>query len=219
MALDPADGKVIWQSPGKPAAYASFIVGRFGGVRQIVGYDAISLGGWDPATGRRLWFLFPPERGDFNVPTPVDLGGKLLVTTENNHARLYGFDPTGKILPKPLAHNEDLCPDSSSPVATGGRIFGCCGGLQCLDARTLKPLWTGADDAFHDYASLVTDGERVLITSTHGELILVNARADAYECLSRLDVFPGRSDVIAHPALVGNRLYLRSGTEVRCLGL
>src|SRR5207244_7778620 len=85
VALDPADGKLVWQAPGKPAAYASFIAGRFGGIEQIVGYDAISLGGWDPATGRRLWFLFPPERGDFNVPTPVDLGGKLLLATENNH--------------------------------------------------------------------------------------------------------------------------------------
>jgi len=219
VALDPADGKLIWQSPGKQAAYASFIVGRFGGVQQIVGYDAISLGGWDPATGRRLWFLFPPERGDFNVPTPVDLGGKLLVATENNRARVYDFDSTGKILPKPLAHYEDLCPDCSTPVATGGRVFGCSAGLHCLDARTLKPLWTSTDDAFQDYASLVTDGERVLIASNRGELILVNAHANAYECLSRLDVFPGRSDVMAHPAVVGDRLYLRSGTQVLCLAL
>jgi ABC-type phosphate/phosphonate transport system substrate-binding protein len=44
-ALDPATGKVLWQSPGLPPAYSSFIVGRFGGAPQIVGYDAVSLGG------------------------------------------------------------------------------------------------------------------------------------------------------------------------------
>jgi len=217
VALDPADGKTLWQSPGKPAAYASFIAGRFGGVMQIIGYDSISLGGWDPATGRRLWFLFPPERGDFNVPTPVDLGGRLLATTENNHARVYGFDASAKILPKPLATYEDLCPDSSTPVAVGGRVFGCCGGLHCLDAATLHPLWTAEDDAFQAYATLVTDGRRLLINTAHGELVLVDARADSYVCLSRLQVFPGRSDVISHPALVGKRIYLRSGDEIKCL--
>jgi outer membrane protein assembly factor BamB/ABC-type phosphate/phosphonate transport system substrate-binding protein len=218
-ALDPLDGKLLWQSPGKPSAYASFIAGRFGGVTQIVGYDSISLGGWDPATGRRLWFLFPPERGDFNVPSPVDVDGRLLAATENNHARLYAFDASSKILPKPLARNEDLSPDSSTPVAVGGRIFGCSGGLYCLDAATLRTLWTAGDDAFHDYASLVSDGRRVLAATTHGELVLVDATGHSYVCLGRLQAFPGRNDVISHPALVGKRIYLRSGNELLCLGL
>ena len=34
---------------------------------------------WDPE-----WRLVPPRRNDFNVPTPVPVGDKLLVSTENN---------------------------------------------------------------------------------------------------------------------------------------
>src|SRR5439155_3672809 len=84
VALDPKTGKVLWKTPGKPASYGNFIVGTFGGKRQIVGHDLDSLGGWDIATGKRLWELVPPRRGDFNVPTPIQVGAQLLVTSENN---------------------------------------------------------------------------------------------------------------------------------------
>ena len=218
VALDPANGNVLWQTPGNAAAYASFIVGRFGGVRQIVGYDAISLGGWDPASGKRLWHLFPPERGDFNVPTPLDLDGKLLVATENNHTRLYGFDSSGKILSKPLARYDDLSPDASTPLAIGGRVFGSSDGLHCLDAATLKPLWT-ASTVVDSQVSFLASAQQLLVATSHGELYLLSTHAAAYHCLSRLTVFPGRSDVISHPAMVDHRLYLRSGNEVACVEL
>jgi hypothetical protein len=57
VALDRRTGRVVWAAPGEPAAYASFILGEFGGRRQIVGYDRTSVGGWDVATGERLWRL------------------------------------------------------------------------------------------------------------------------------------------------------------------
>ena len=104
VALDAATGRECWRCPGLPAAYASFIIGTFGGRRQLVGYDEKTLGGWDPATGERLWTLVPPNEGDFNVPTPIDAGGQLLLTTENNGTRLYGFDPAGRLRQIGRAH-------------------------------------------------------------------------------------------------------------------
>ena len=101
-----------------------FIVSGLNGITQVVGYDAASLAGWDPQTGRRLWKLIPDYEGDFNVPTPIVVGNKLLVSTENNGTRLYGFDGAGRILPKPLALNEDLAPDTSTPVVCDGLLLG-----------------------------------------------------------------------------------------------
>ena len=51
VALDCSSGKEVWRCAGLPPAYASFIAGTFGGVRQVVGYDEKSLGGWDLAGG------------------------------------------------------------------------------------------------------------------------------------------------------------------------
>jgi hypothetical protein len=220
VALDLASGKEVWRCPGLPAAYASFIAGTFGGVRQIVGYDQKSLGGWEPATGKRLWTLVPPASGDFNVPTPIDAGGKLVLASENNGTRTYDFERGGSILVKPIATNEDLSPDSSTPVLAGGRLFGCWYSLHCLQAdSTLKTLWTGDDDAFGNYASLIASPERVLIVSNRGELLLVDATAEEFRIVSRQSVFPEGAQVLSHPALLGSRLFLRDVSKVICVDL
>ncbi|MHC4735220.1 MAG: outer membrane protein assembly factor BamB family protein, partial [Planctomycetota bacterium] len=217
VALDRRTGQVIWKTPGEAAAYSSFILAAFGNVRQIVGYDSISLCGWNPETGKRLWKLLPENEGDFNVPTPIYIDGKLLVATENNGCRLYGFDNSGKILNKPLAENLDLSPDSSTPVVIKDLAFGCSGGLYCLDLNNdLKTLYSADDDAFFDYAALIAGNDHVLIITVEGELILIEANREHYTLKSRLRLFE-KTEVLSHPALVGNRLYIRNTTEVCCL--
>ncbi len=221
VALDRLNGRVLWAAPGDPPAYASFILAKFGGVRQIVGYDAISLGGWDPDTGKRLWRLVPELDGDFNVPTPIALGETLLVTTENNGTRLYGFDSTGRIKPKPLAVNEDLAPDTSTPVVSGSMVFGSFGGLMCLDLSAgLKTLWESDEDELADYCSMIAGNGRLLVTTQIGKLYLLKASKKGYECISSLELFNDvadtEKDVWSHPALVANRLYIRNLLGVYC---
>jgi len=217
VALNRFTGKEIWRSPGRRAAYASFILATLGGVRQIVGYDATTLGGWDPATGRRLWELTPDLTGDYNVPTPIALGGKLLVATENNGTRLYAFGPDGRIRPQPVAANADLEPDAATPVATEGLVFGCSGQLACLDAASLKTLWKAEDRvAYDDHVSLIAGSGRVLIATARGELLLLRASRERHEVISRLKLFDS-ADTWSHPALIGGRLYIRTQSAVACI--
>lgn len=220
VALDQATGRTRWTSPGRRAAYASFIVGEFGGRRQIVGYDQGSLGGWDIRTGKRLWELVPPRPGDFNVPTPLAVEGGLVVSTENNGTRWYRFDDTGRILPQPAAVYAEPAADSTTPVATCGRVFEARLGLRCLDlAKGLKPVWTREDDSLGDYATLIADDERVLVITLGGELILLDGRSDDGAVLSRLRVFEEEVEIYSHPALVGSHLFIRGGSSVVCVDL
>ena len=220
VALDRCTGKIIWTGPGKQAAYAAFILAEFGGVRQIVGYDSISLGGWDPATGRRLWRLVPPEEGDYNVPTPIAVNGQLLVATENNGTRLYGFDAGGVISPKPLVRTEDLMPDTVTPVVYEGMVLGNYDGeLICLDVGDgLKPLWKAKDDAYYDYICMIAGNGRILILTLEGELLLLKADRKKHTLISRLRVFQDpKTEIWSHPALVPGRLYIRNQDSVVCL--
>jgi len=219
-ALDCDTGRTRWTTPGLPAAYSAFICGEFGGRRQIVGYDRISLGGWDVKTGKRLWKLVPQTEGDFNVPTPVAVEGGVIVSTENNGTRFYRFDEAGRIIPKPAAEFADLSPDTATPVALGGRLFGAHLGLRCLDVQKgLKQLWHRDEEALSDYATLIADDERVLALTLRGELILLNGKADTCAIISRLRIFDDDVEVYSHPALVGTRLYARGGTSVVCVDL
>jgi outer membrane protein assembly factor BamB/ABC-type phosphate/phosphonate transport system substrate-binding protein len=220
VALDCANGRTRWTTPGPAAAYSAFICAELGGQRQIIGYDRLSLGGWDVKTGKRLWKLIPPVDGDFNVPTPVAAQGGLVVATENNGTRFYRFDEFGRIISKPAAEFPDLSPTTASPVATCGRLFGACPGLHCLDLHHgLKAIWHLDDQAIGDHVSFIADNERVLVITMSGELILLDAKADTCTIISRLRLFDDGVDVYAHPALVGTRLYARGESSVVCVDL
>lgn len=219
-ALDPLTGETIWKTPGAPAAYASFILGFFGGKRQIVGYDAYSLGGWEVDTGKRLWVMTPSVSGDFNVPTPVAVGDKLLVATENNGARLYAFRPDGTPEPKPVSEFTDLAPETVTPVFFQGRVIGARGSLYGLDpAHNLMAAWTVDDPVFTEHVSLIAAPGRLLAASYRGELLLLSMEPESAKVVSRLRVFDADSEVYAHPALVDTRLYLRNNQGVACLDL
>jgi hypothetical protein len=141
------------------------------------------------------------------------------VVTENNGARLYDFKSDGAISPEPLAMFENLKPDSSTPVLSGGKLFGCRDKLYCLDAAEFKVHWTGDEGAFGGYASLIASPDRVLIATHNGELILVDAKSDRFKLISRLRIFPEDAELLSHPALVGTRLYLQADNKILCLDL
>lgn len=222
VALDPQTGKTLWQTPGPEAAYGSFIAGKFGGRLQIVGHDAVSLGGWDVKTGQRLWTVVPQYTGDFNVPTPLAINGQLLISTENNGTRLYDFQPDGMIIPTPVALNEDLNPDMSSSIRIGDQIYCVWYDMYCLNWKDgLKTAWSAADNAFGDYAAIVSDSRRILVIGKGGRLVLVDGNPQQFKVNSRLDLFPdpGNENIFSHCALVGNRLYLRGESELICVDL
>lgn len=220
VALDPATGKTIWKTPGNPPGYGSLNFGTLGGKRQIVGHDATTLGGWDLATGKRLWSIEPPEPGDFNVPTPIIHRGRLIVMTENNGTRMYGFQKGGQINPEPIATFADLSHDTHTPVVTGSRLFGVDTDLFCLDLeQPLKLRWKASDRAFFEHSNLIASSNRVFASSGEGELLLFDAKADEFKLLGRLQIFEGEGGLLSHPALVGSRLYLRGSNEIVCLDL
>ena len=221
VALDRNTGKVIWRTAGPAAAYASFILADFHARRQIVGYDAASLGGWDVSAGKRLWKLVPPKKGDYNVPTPTAVGEKLLAATENNGTRLYGFRGNGTPSPARPRRFDLLAPDMITPVVYGGMVFGCHDShLYCLDADSLTCLWKARDDAYHGFVTLIAGSGRVMILTIAGELLVVRADRSRYALVCRLKVFTDeRTEVWSHPALVAGRLYIRDKAAVACLAL
>ena len=219
VALDRKNGKLIWKTPGHAASYSAFVVGKLGGRKQIIGYDSASVGGWDPATGHRLWQHVPREGSDFNVTTPLIHKGQLLFATENNATRLHRFAKNGTLVAKPAMANLNLAPDTCSPVIVGDRVFATAyGEMYCLDLKDgMKTVWVAEDDMFHDHSNMIGGNGRVLVWTNSGDLLLLDAVANEFKPLSRLRPFgAGKVDSMSHPAIVGNRLYLRGSSELAC---
>jgi outer membrane protein assembly factor BamB len=215
VAFDAKTGEIVWKTPGGPPGYSSFISATAGGVKQVIGYDQESLGGWNLKNGSRLWTYKPPAEGDFNVPTPIFHQGKLIVATENNGTRLFDFDKNGLLIQKPLATCIDLQPDSHSPVAIGGRLFGTCSGLFCLDIQSgLKTAWIAEDNVFSQYTSIVGDTDRVLVITLDANLVLLDAKGTQPKILSQTKLRDDGTEIHSHPAFVDDSMIVRLGATL-----
>jgi len=219
VSLQANSGTLNWKTPGNDFGYGSFIIATINDREQIIGHDKTTLGGWEPITGKRLWSLTPKEQDDFNVPTPIFHQRKLIVATENNGTRIYAFDQQGKIISEPLATQEDLVPETITPVIAGDRLLGVSNGtLYCLEFPSLKILWEADEPAFDSHASLITDNRQVLITAAGG-LFLVDATASNYKLISHQQIFEPGTELHSHPAIIYNRLFIRGGNRLKCFAL
>ncbi|MBY0230921.1 MAG: hypothetical protein K2W96_16670, partial [Gemmataceae bacterium] len=98
--------------------------------------------------------------------------------------------------------------------------FGAWNGLHGLDLKKdLAAAYTSRDAAFSRYATLVTDGERVLAVTLAGSLVLWEAKAGKFAPVSRAEVLKDEAGVYSHAAFVGKRMYLRGDSEVACVEL
>jgi len=219
-ALDPGTGEVVWTGEGKALNYASFMVGTFGGVLQLVGYDETTAGGWDVKTGRRLWTLEVAYMAGYIVPTPVAVDGRILLTSDQEDARLFGFSSDGAIEPEPKAFNEDVAPDMATPTAWGDTVLGVYAGLVLMDASPddgdglLKTLWIyDEDNCVNGVCHTIVSQDRALVMCDDGQLLLLAADRQSCQILDRMKLC---DKTWVHPALAGGRFYVRDKAMLYC---
>ncbi len=111
-----------------------------------------------------------------------------------------------------------LVPFCASPVFVDGLLFTVKDGgvLQCLDAKTGKPLKQLRLEASKNYyASPVSGDGKVYLLDEIGQLTVIGA-TDKVEVLHTAEF---KEDVYATPALVDGRIYLRTAKSLYCFGL
>ena len=229
VALDPVTGAELWRAPGHPAGYGSFVATVVGGRRQVIGFDAQSLGGWEVATGRRIWEWKPPLGGGFNVPTPVLFPGepvRVLISNETDGTVLFAFNDDGRLLVESVASSEDLSAEMATPVAVGRHVIGTQDRLVALDAAdALRTLTTLEEPSLATYAAVIAGPASVLTVGNGGRLALYDVTKDGCRLNSTTTVLPASESsgaqcpVYSHPAIVGTRLYIRGSHDLVCVDL
>lgn len=229
VALDPMTGAELWRTPGKPAGYGSFVAAMVGGRRQVIGFDAESLGGWEVATGRRIWDWKPPVGGGFNVPTPVLLPGKsvrVLISNETDGTLLFAFNEDGRLLAESAVSSRDLSAEMATPVAIGRHVVGTQDRLVALDAgEALRTLTALEEPSLATYAAVIAGPTSVLTVGNGGRLALYDVSEDGCRLNSTTIVLPAsesseaRCPIYSHPAIVGTRLYIRGSHDFVCVDL
>ena len=144
------------------------------------------------------------------------LNGNLLISTEQNGTRLFSFSESGTAIANPVAHNAQLTPDMSSPVVVGNHVFCVNKFLYCLDIENgLKEKWRLRDEALSDYGSIIASDEQLLVVGD-GELLLLSTSGDQ-TISARQRIFDTNDRLYSFPALVGNKLFVRGETRLKCI--
>ena len=153
--------------------------------------------------------------------TPVVLGDRVLLGSENNATRLHAFDKSGKLNPEAVLRNGDLAPDTCTPVVVNGKIYATAyGELFCVRLSDMKTLWKKTDDMFYDHSNVMGGPDRVLVWTMAGDLLLLDATVDEYRLVSRFRPFGDTTlDSMSHPAIVGDRILLRSKERLASFSL
>lgn len=213
VAFDKKTGKVLWKSGNDEAAYSSLVVADLAGRRTIVAFNAEALTGHDRKTGEILWRVPIVTQAKRHAMTPVIMGDNVIVNTFTFGMASYLIQKDGeKFTPKQVWRNQDLKINLGTPVLVGGHLYnhGPSKDYVCVDAATGAIKWRQAGFG-EQYSASIAMGDRVLVTTDFGELVVLKANPDKYEELGRAQL-AGKS--WSHPAIADGKLIIRDNREL-----
>ncbi len=207
----------MWHAGDDLASYSSPIVATLGGVRQIVVLNFSSIAGHDPASGRVLW-SHPWRRDAPSVAAPLVISENrvLLSAGYGVGSRLLEVSRDGDAVTQSLVwESTRLKAKFTNPIIHDGFVYGLDDGvLVCLDPATGERRWKGGR---YGHGQTILAGNRLLVQTEDGEIVLVDPRPDAHHELARFSVFDQKT--WNPPALAGRFLVVRTDTEAACYEL
>jgi len=212
--LDAATGKVLWKSPGGKAGYAAPVPFVIGGRSVLLIFSGDGLYAVDAATGEALLRYPWRDTEGATAPAPLVRGTQVFLSS--------GFAEGGVLLDTATGafaevwRTGNMSTKYSSGVVIDGFLYGFdATTLRCLEWQTGKPRWE--QDGFGDGSLVVADGRLVILSET-GDLVIAEAKPDAFHEVSRTKVLA--RTCWTRPAIAGGRVYGRnSGGDLVCIEL
>ena len=209
VALDKKTGRTIWKTPRqfKTRSYSTPIIRTAGGRRELVLCGSKCVAGFDPQSGKRLWFVRGPT--DQFVASTVFDGDRYYLAGGFPTFHVMSVRPggNGDVSETHVAwHVEDARCYVPSPALCGGFliVLDDRGTVGCYDTDTGKRLWKERIGRRFS-ASPIVAGTLVYLTDEQGTTTIIRPGP-------KLDVV-GRSKlderVYASPAVSSGRIYIR----------
>ena len=214
-------GVLAWAKTNEVYTYATPTVATIKGKLQAICFMHSGLVSVDPQTGDVLWtFTHPAAMA--TAPSPV-VGGKdgdiVFCTAGYNvgaaacQVSTDGTKWTAKQLWRTAGAK--LQTTWATPVYRDGCIYGVFGHndangpLQCVDIETGTVKWSKT--GFGSQGGLILSGDKLLVQTPKGELVLVSASPDAFKELGRAPMLSAK-DWTA-PTLANGMIYARNSSS------
>jgi outer membrane protein assembly factor BamB len=230
VALDKKTGEVKWTTPrdqGRGFSTPRLIVMEKGRVDLVLN-GPLGVWGYDPKTGKELWHCdrtAPGDQARFGEPMPVSDGETLFVSSGRpgpcQALRLPGEGDVTKTHVRWQAVRKGHR-DVSSPILWEGRVYAADSGLatlSCYDLKTGEELYTGRlGNGNKSLASPVSVRGKLLYLLDDGETVVLEP-GPKMKVVGRNRLGEGgKLEFGASPAIADGRLFLRSQTQLYCIG-
>ncbi len=210
-AFDAGTGKVKWRWSEDGPAYASPVIGEFGGVRQVVTNSENNIVGISVADGKTLWKLPLKSPYEQNAVTPTIISDTIVYSALGNPITAIRLGSP----PQKLWENREFGLYMSSPVLAAGVLWGLSnrnkGQFFGLDPKTGKTVFS-SEGRQADNAALIARGSTVFALTTNSELIMFEASSTALKQVAKYNV--ADTPTWAHPAIVGNRVLVKDAKSL-----
>ena len=218
LAINKDDGSVIWQSGDESMTHATPQIAEVNGVKQVIYFMQSGLVGIDLKTGKELWRTKFPFSTSSAASPVVEKNQVYCSAGYGVGAGLFsidGDDEADEIWFKP----NELMNHWSTPVVHDGHLYGLyeCkkygkAPLQCVELATGKIKWT---ERGFGPGNCILVGDKLVVLSDAGKLVIVRARADGYDELAQAEILSGKC--WSTPAYADGRVYIRSTEEAACV--
>ncbi|QOV88634.1 outer membrane protein assembly factor BamB family protein [Humisphaera borealis] len=226
IALDKKTGKQAWKTarskqfpetnPNKRRAFSTAIVETVAGRDVLLSIGAQRAYGYDPVTGRELFFVDHP--GYSNVCRPLVSGGLLILSSCYDRSEMLAVKLPAELkdgdkpidLGKQIAWNGKVgIPYKPSVLQVNDRLYMVAdtGVARCVDPKTGDVLWTKRLGQAYSASPLYAGGH-IYFLSEKGDVHVIKPTAGTEpEVVSE---FKTEDGFMASPAVAGNALILRS---------
>src|SRR5262245_12217234 len=210
VALNKADGALVWKSGTDGAGYSSAVIGEFEGVRQVIAMNESAVVGVRADNGQQLWRYTDVANQTANIATPIVSNGRVFVSTE--------YESGGALLKvgaksvSEVYFTRDMRNHYSTAVLVDGVLYGFNSAiLTAMRFDNGAVLWRNRSVG---KGSVAYADKHLYVLGEDAILALVEARSDEYREVSRFSLKQSRYPTWAPPVIADGRLYVRNQDSV-----
>jgi outer membrane protein assembly factor BamB len=212
------NGDPIWAAGDARAGYSSPQLVTLRGVRQVLIFNHEGVAAHALTDGKELW-SYPWTKAAQHVTDPRMVAPNRFVVSSGYGAGAdlveVSRDETGGWKTQRLWHSRRLKSKFASLVVRKGFLYGLDDGrITCIDLATGEPRWKGERVG---HGQVLLAGDLLFVTAENGEVLLLEATAEAARELGRFEALPGK--MWNPPALAPPYLIVRTEKEAACYEL
>ena len=218
VALNKADGSVVWQNGKKASGYSTGVPCTLGGKKCVVMAVSRDVVGLSPVNGKVLW-KFPWRTSyDINAADTIVTDDMVFISSGyNKGCALYKIDGNK---PKKIWQNKNMKNQINCSVLWQGHIYGFdgqvngAGKLNCLDLKTGETKWS--QRGFGTGSLMIADG-KLIILGEKGKLVVAEASPQGYQELAAAQILPEKRCWTV-PVLANGKIFARNNAgKLVCL--